>query len=80
MYGHLSVICGLYARWLTKFDKEKEKMLDTINNVLGAVDDFVWGVPLIVLILFTGLMLTIRLRGLQFSKLLSKANKLFFVL
>ncbi len=52
-------------------------MLDTINNVLGAVDDFVWGVPLIVLILFTGLMLTIRLRGLQFSKLLM-AFKLMF--
>ncbi len=64
-------------RWLTKFDKENEKMLDTINNVLGAVDDFVWGVPLIVLILFTGLMLTIRLRGLQFSKLLM-AFKLMF--
>ena len=52
-------------------------MLDTINNVLGAIDDFVWGVPLIVLILFTGLMLTVRLRGLQFSKLLM-AFKLMF--
>lgn len=62
---------------MTKLDKEKEKMLDTINNVLGAIDDFVWGVPLIVLILFTGLMLTVRLRGLQFSKLLM-AFKLMF--
>ena len=30
-------------------------MLETINNLLGAIDDFVWGVPLIVLILATGI-------------------------
>ncbi|SKB76403.1 alanine or glycine:cation symporter, AGCS family [Lachnospiraceae bacterium] len=52
-------------------------MLDTINSVLGSIDDFVWGVPLIVLILFTGLLLTVRLRGLQFSKL-AMAFKLMF--
>ncbi|MDD6201706.1 MAG: alanine/glycine:cation symporter family protein [Lachnospiraceae bacterium] len=44
-------------------------MLSTINQILGAIDDFVWGVPLIVLILATGIFLTIRLKGLQFSKL-----------
>ena len=36
-----------------------------INAVLGAIDDVVWGVPLIVLIMAGGLLLTIRLRGLQ---------------
>ena len=45
------------------------KMLETINNLLGAIDDFVWGVPLIVLILATGIYLTIRVKCLQISKL-----------
>lgn len=40
-----------------------------INDALKAVDDFVWGVPLIVLILAVGIFLTIRLRGLQITKL-----------
>ncbi|MBE5881363.1 MAG: alanine:cation symporter family protein [Lachnospiraceae bacterium] len=44
-------------------------MLDSINKVLTAIDDFVWGVPLIVLILVTGIILTIRLRGIQITKL-----------
>lgn len=44
-------------------------MLSTINTILGAIDDFVWGVPLIVLILAVGIFLTIRLKGLQFTKL-----------
>lgn len=44
-------------------------MFETINNILVAIDDFVWGVPLIVLILATGIFLTIRLKGLQFTKL-----------
>lgn len=44
-------------------------MLDSINQVLDAIDDFVWGIPLIVLILLTGIILTVRLRGIQFTKL-----------
>lgn len=44
-------------------------MLDAISNFLSVVDDFVWGVPLIVLILVTGIFLTIRLKGLQITKL-----------
>ncbi|MGI6220598.1 MAG: alanine/glycine:cation symporter family protein [Coriobacteriales bacterium] len=39
--------------------------MSQINTVLGAIDDLVWGVPLIVLIMIGGLLLTIRLRGLQ---------------
>ncbi len=41
----------------------------TFTDFLTKVDDIVWGVPTIVLILATGLLLTIRLRGLQFKKL-----------
>ena len=44
-------------------------MLSTITKVLSMVDDFVWGLPLIILILATGLFLTVRLRGLQIKRL-----------
>lgn len=37
--------------------------------MLQIIDDFVWGVPLIVLILAVGIFLTVRLRGLQITKL-----------
>ncbi len=39
------------------------------NEFLGRVDDFVWGVPLIVLIMGTGIFLTVRLGVMQFKKL-----------
>ena len=45
------------------------EILDNITNILGKVSDFVWGIPLIVLILATGLLLTIRLKGIQITKL-----------
>ena len=44
-------------------------MFETINSILGAIDDFVWGVPLIVLILAGGLLLTVRLGLLQIRRL-----------
>lgn len=44
-------------------------MLEAISNVLTTVDDLVWGIPLIVLILSAGIFLTIRLKGLQITKL-----------
>lgn len=37
----------------------------TFTEILGKVDDFVWGIPLILLIILTGIYLTIRVRGLQ---------------
>ena len=44
-------------------------MLKVLTNLLVAVDDFVWGLPLIILILATGLFLTVRLKGLQVIRL-----------
>ena len=44
-------------------------MLAKISNVLTTIDDFVWGIPLIVLILSVGIYLTIRLKGLQITKM-----------
>ena len=52
-------------------------MLDQINNILGKIDNFVWGVPLIVLILLVGIFLTIRLKGLQIRKLPLAVKYLF---
>ncbi|MBQ8724992.1 MAG: alanine:cation symporter family protein [Oscillospiraceae bacterium] len=43
--------------------------MEAFNNFLVAVDDIVWGVPLIVLIMACGLVLTIRGRGFQFRHL-----------
>lgn len=52
-------------------------MLDTINTVLGKIDSFVWGIPLIALILLSGLFLTVRLKGVQFRKLPHAFKKMF---
>ena len=43
--------------------------MEQINQILKQISDFVWGVPLIVLILATGVFLTFRLRGVQFRHL-----------
>ena len=43
--------------------------MNHFNSILGKIDDFVWGIPLICAILAVGLLLTIRLKGLQFRKL-----------
>ena len=50
---------------------------NSISLFLKAVDDFVWGIPLIVLILVTGIFLTVRLRGIQFSKLGTACRYMF---
>lgn len=44
-------------------------MLKAISQCLTEIDDLVWGIPLIVLILVVGIFLTVRLRGLQVTKL-----------
>ena len=41
----------------------------TINDILNSIDNFVWGVPLMVLILAGGILLTIRLGVMQIRKL-----------
>ena len=46
-----------------------EALFDAINDALAAIDDFIWGPPLMALILFGGILLTLRLRGLQFIRL-----------
>ena len=48
-----------------------------ITDVLNSIDSFVWGPPLLVLLIGTGVMLTIRLQLIQFFKL-PQALKLIF--
>ena len=44
-------------------------MFSEINNWLNIIDDVVWGIPTILLILVTGIIMTISTRGIQFTKL-----------
>lgn len=44
-------------------------MQTDIQSVLNSISDFVWGPPLLILLVGTGIYLTILLRGLQFRKL-----------
>ena len=48
---------------------EEEKMLQQINELIKWIDDAVWGLPLIIIILATGIYLTIRLGLLQIRHL-----------
>lgn len=43
--------------------------MEQFTAILTKIDNVVWGVPLIVLIMGTGILLTVRLRVVQFRKL-----------
>ena len=43
-------------------------MWKTINDILVNIDNLVWGIPLMVLILAGGILLTVRLGVMQFRK------------
>lgn len=45
-------------------------MQTDIQSILTSISDFVWGPPLLILLVGTGIYLTILLRGLQFRKLI----------
>ena len=48
-------------------------MWDSINKILANIDDFVWGVPLMAIIITGGILLTFRLGFLQLRRLASAA-------
>ena len=48
---------------------EEEKMFAQIDAVITWIDDRIWGLPLIILILTTGFYLTVRLGLLQIRHL-----------
>ena len=43
--------------------------METLNSILDSIDGYVWGVPLIAIVLFVGFLLTIRLGCLQVANL-----------
>lgn len=45
------------------------KFLETITNILNLVNDLVWGPPLLILLVGTGIYFTVKLRFLQITKL-----------
>ncbi len=51
--------------------------MELITTLNSAINNIVWGPPMLILLVGTGLMLTIRLKGLQFSNLIY-AHKMIF--
>jgi AGCS family alanine or glycine:cation symporter len=51
--------------------------VDTLNQIVSDISSLVWGVPMLVLLVGTGIFLSIRLKGLQFWAL-GHAFKLIF--
>ncbi|HZG73332.1 MAG TPA: alanine:cation symporter family protein, partial [Chondromyces sp.] len=51
--------------------------MEKVSQVLEIMNSYVWGLPTLVLLVGTGILLTIRLRGLQFTELWY-AHKLAF--
>lgn len=51
--------------------------LKNLGEILSVIDDYVWGVPLIVLILAVGIFMTVRLRGLQVRRFPLAMRNLF---
>jgi AGCS family alanine or glycine:cation symporter len=52
-------------------------MMETFETAISAVSSFIWGAPVLVLLVGTGLFLTLRLKGLQF-RALGHALRLIF--
>ncbi len=52
-------------------------MFSKINAILDAIDGFVWGLPLIILILATGIFLTVKLNAVQFRQLRFAISSIF---
>lgn len=51
------------------FDKEEKTFMENFIQLLNKINDFVWGLPLIILLLGTGIYYTFLLKGIQFKKL-----------
>lgn len=51
--------------------------MEVLDNLISTASGFVWGIPMLILLVGTGLYLTIRLRGMQFWAL-GHAIKLIF--
>jgi len=43
--------------------------MEQLTNILSAIRDAVWGVPTMILLLGTGLLLTVRLKGMTLDQM-----------
>ena len=43
--------------------------MESLDALIGKVNAFAWGPPMLILLVGTGFWLTLNLRGLQFTKL-----------
>ncbi len=53
--------------------------MDTLNSLIKTCSDFLWGWPMVIILLGTHLFLTIRLRVPQRKLLTSKASAVLFL-
>ena len=52
-------------------------MIEQLNSFFSTLSGMVWGVPVLALLVGTGILLTVRLRGLQFRKLFYALGLMF---
>ena len=54
-----SDVCAFYVAGTPDQAKEENVMVELITNVNNAVNGFVWGVPMLVLLVGTGILMTV---------------------
>ena len=62
-----SDVCAFYVAETPDQAKEENVMVEFITNVNSAVNGFVWGVPMLVLLVGTGILMTILTKFFQLS-------------
>lgn len=51
--------------------------METFNEIVKKIDEFVWGIPLIIIIIGCGILTTFRIRGIQVKKLITAFKYMF---
>ena len=73
----ISTLFSLFAMAGPQQGEPESGLFDTILSVTGDLDNLLWGMPMIVLLIGTGILLTLWTRGIQFTKL-GESIKLIF--
>ena len=61
---HMVIICCLYGG-----KKRRDIMIEMITKINGIVNNFVWGLPMLVLLVGTGILMTLLTKVFQLSHL-----------
>ena len=48
--------------------RKKERIMETIVSINSAINGIVWGAPMLILLIGVGILMTVRMKGLQFRK------------